>query len=391
MTLITTSTAFAKRQFRQGIILLIFLVTLIFSCSEPNKSETDSNNLKAHNLASENNQAIFFLPNSYLEHQLLELVVAMAKNLYDPNIYEPESLTYLRSTATAKLFMLKLVKSGGFSDLANKKSKIDRDKAIQAIYTPTNTLELDVVVNKVNGGINITGKNKDGQTIVLMNKELKGLTVVLKDSLLNLTQGEFKDLSFHGSGLVFNFSTRSLTDIADIVRFLDKDINHQHIGITAIMPFGFISSVTNHAKIYFQTSNASFKGTYLTQMTIRNGSSNEVLGAFTLNNDDNPLFRAAIKGQCALETSKNRVISMGNFNYDQSNLSASERIQMDALVKICRDSIASNLVGHSLSPTFYDAELSFILPSAQLSKNVYSSSISYYKQYMVYKMNLRND
>lgn len=372
--------------------LSLLALLALFGCGSDQKQKEEHNaTLKAHQLAPQNNQAIFFVPNSYLERLVAELVRTKAGELYDQSLYQIESFTHQRSSATAKVFKLSLVKSQGFKALSSQKSKTAQMNAINAIYSPQNLLDIEVTVNKTKDGVSITSKNPSGQQLVLFQQKLDKLSALLKDSLLTIEQEQLKNISFYGTGVIINFSDRNQTAIDEIVRHLDANYGFQHIGVSVILPFGFISSVTNGSKIYFQTDNASFKGTYLTGMAIRNGANNQILGSFKLNNDDNPLFREVISGECALEPTRNRVLSMGNFSYKADNLSATERAQMDLLVKICRDSIAAKLINHSLAPTFNKARLSFSAEGQQLSKRVYSSTISYFKDYMIYKINLRND
>jgi hypothetical protein len=375
-----------------GAFAVLFIVFSVSSCrNEAKQADNQNVHLKINQLVPKNNQAVFFVPNSYLEQLLTELIQSKTTELYDPRHFQIESLVHQKSSSTQKVFKLNLVKTQSFRLSARQKLKRNRDLAITAIYAPENMKETQISISKNKEQISITAIEQEGKQILLYQQDLQGLSVLLTDTHFSIAQNDLKSVSFHNNGLIANFSDRSPSFFNEIASHLATDFRYQNAGISVILPFTFISDVTKEAKIYFETNNRYIKGTHLSDMSIKNGPNNTIDATFELNNDDSPFFHEAIRGKCVLEAKRNKVLSMGNFTYSADNLSSTEREQMNLLVKVCRDSIAAHLVNKSLAPTFNKALINFSVNEKQMSKKVHSSTISYFKNQMIYRIDLRNE
>ncbi|MFD1602927.1 hypothetical protein ACFSJW_07515 [Flavobacterium artemisiae] len=382
---ITMSTALGKNK-KVFLALFFFLICiLLFAFTRLNKSKVFS----VHLSDNQSGQALVFVPNSFLEKLIIKKILQNDSPVCDFKIYDFLSLEHKSTIGKKKTFRLALLKKSNFDSSDLTLSEKDLINSVRKNYAPENIIYKDIVLENNDMDLKLSTTNDTNQLFVIYQINLKPVCMSLKDENINITQKDLKSILYSDKGITANFSTIQEQVIREQIKYFESKAEYQNLGISVSFPFSFISSVTQSSKIYFYSGNPLLKNTYIKKMTIQKTSDHKVIkGTFEIDNDNPFLFPTALKGNCNLTTSQNKVISFDNFTFEHHNLSISEISRMNSLVKLCQDSIVPKLTNKRLVPTLDNSNLIINLPHIEMTNSIENSSISYFKENIIYKVNL---
>ncbi|MDJ1503608.1 hypothetical protein [Xanthocytophaga agilis] len=286
-------------------------------------------------------QMSIYIPNSYLEVLIRNLVLKNQPSLFDTSRYVFNDLRASNTTANTKSFRLTLNSKATFDGNPQKR---DTD-----YYNEEAVLHKDIVLRWLGGVIGILTKTFDGKDIDLYKLPLKDLSTNYQDPRNPFSISGKVWVLFNNNSIGLTYSKDTI-HVKEICNRLDNNIRYQNLGVSAIIPHNFINSFSRSSGIRIQTGDGITGSVFLRNVTIKDMNGDRLGLHAALDSDNEVLLPRPVYLEMELSKKQNTIQRIFGFNYDNANLSSTERSRMERTLTMMRRQIDDGWINQILTP-----------------------------------------